>query len=67
MAAQPNLPAAARVGYSFVGLVAIYLGFATVESTGLKYFLPLLGGFLLVEGIIGYCVLVAAFGLRRRT
>lgn len=67
MAAQANLPAPARIGYSVAGLALIYLGFTAVESDALRYFLPLLGGFLLVEGIIGYCVLMAAFGLRRRT
>lgn len=67
MAAQVNLPALARIGYSVAGLSLIYLGFTAVESDALRYFLPLLGGFLLVEGIIGYCVLLAAFGLRRRT
>ena len=66
MTAQTNLPASARVGYGLAGLVLIYLGFAAVESGTLRYLLPLLGGVLLVEGIIGYCVLVAAFGLRRR-
>ena len=67
MAAQANLPVLARIGYSVAGLALIYLGFTAVESDALRYFLPLLGGFLLVEGIIGYCVLMAVFGLRRRT
>ena len=67
VAAQPNLPALARIGYSVAGLLLVYLGFTQVESVGLRYFLPLLGGFVLVEGIIGYCVMLAAFGLRRRT
>jgi hypothetical protein len=56
-----------RAGYSLAGLVLIYVGFTAVESATLRYFLPVLGGVLLVEGIIGYCVLVAAFGLRRKT
>lgn len=66
MAAQANLTTALRVGYSLAGLVLIYSGFFVVESAALRYFLPLLGGVLLVEGIIGYCILAAAFGLRRR-
>ena len=67
MAAQANLPVPARIAYSVAGLALIYLGFTAVESDALRYFLPLLGGFVLVEGIIGYCVLFAAFGLRRKT
>jgi len=67
VAAQPNLPILARIGYSVAGLLLVYLGFTSVESAALRYLLPLLGGVVLVEGIIGYCVLMAVFGLRRRT
>lgn len=67
MAAQANLTTMARAGYSLAGLILIYVGFTAVESAALRYFLPVLGGILLVEGIIGCCVLVAAFGLRRKT
>ena len=67
MPARPNLPVLARIGYSVTGLLLVYLGFTSVESAALRFFLPLLGGFVLVEGIIGYCVLMAIFGLRRRT
>jgi len=52
VAAQANLPAVARIGYSVAGLALIYAGFTAVESDVLRYFLPLVGGFVLVEGII---------------
>lgn len=66
MAARPNLSGAARFGYALAGYALIAVGFAVMEpGSAWFYVLPLLGGFLAVEGTIGFSVLVAAFGPKR--
>lgn len=66
MAAQPNLPAGGRIAYAVAGVLLIGWGFGGADSGWARYLLPVLGGFLLVEGIIGYCVILAALGVNRK-
>jgi len=67
MAAQPNLSVAARLGYAAGGSALIAWGFWGTDGGLARYILPSLGGIVLVEGIIGYCMLCAALGVRKKT
>ncbi len=66
MAAQPNLNGLARGAYTAVGAALIAWGFFGTDAEWMRYLLPVLGGILLVEGIIGYCTICAAFGLGKK-
>ena len=66
MAAEPNLPGALRVAYALAGLALVWWGLFQTESDWLHYLLPVLGGMLVVEGSIGFCVACAAFGLGKK-
>jgi hypothetical protein len=66
MAAQPNLSTRFRIGYVMVGLLLMAWGFFWTHKGWWHYLAPVLGGIVLVEGLIGYCVLCAAFGIGTR-
>lgn len=66
MAAQPNLPHFARFAYVIAGAALVWWGFFRTDSDWLHYLLPILGGILLIEGIIGYCMACAAFGIGKK-
>ena len=67
MAAQPNLPNVASFGYAVAGAGLIAWGFFGVDHGWAMYALGALGGVLLIEGIIGYCVACAALGLGKKS
>jgi hypothetical protein len=50
------------------GYALIAVGFAAMEPGSVWYYvLPVFGGILAVEGMIGYSVVVAAVGPKRET
>lgn len=68
MAAQPNLSGAARFLCALAGYALIAVGFAAMEPGSVWFYaLPVLGGILAVEGMIGYSVVVAVVGPKRET
>ncbi len=68
MPAEPNLSTRFRIGYVVAGLLLMAWGFFWTQKGWWHYLAPVLGGIVLVEGLIGYCVLCAAFGIGvRRT
>ncbi len=66
MPAQPNLTGLIRLLYIVVGLLLIAWGFFWTQRGWWHYLAPVLGGIVLIEGLIGYCVLRAIFGLGPR-
>lgn len=66
LSAQPNLHGIGRFFYTLVGAILIGYGFFGVEAQWAHYLLPSLGGVFLVEGLIGYSVVAAAMGIRKR-
>ena len=64
MALQPNLHGMLRFGYVVAGLAMMGWGFFGASSGFGHYFWPILGAFVLVEGLIGFCVLRQMFGLK---
>ena len=62
MAAQPNLHGLGRGVYTAVGAVLILYGFFGVDAEWARYGLPIVGGILLTEGVIGYSMVAAALG-----
>jgi hypothetical protein len=67
MAAQPNIRVPTRAVLALVGLAMMAWGFFGTDSETVRYVLALLGGYVLVEAIIGYSLIVAARGPRRET
>ncbi|MCL6480638.1 MAG: DUF2892 domain-containing protein [Firmicutes bacterium] len=63
MPAEPNLSTRFRIGYVVAGLLLMAWGFFWTQKGWWHYLAPVLGGIVLVEGLIGYCVLCAAFGI----
>ena len=66
MPAQPNLGGIARVVYAGAGAALIAWGLLGTDTAWMHYLLPILGGILLIEGIIGYCMACAAFGIGKK-
>ncbi len=62
MAALPNLSGFPRFAYVFLGLAALVWGFFGASSPTGRLVWPILGAVVLVEGLIGFCPVVALFG-----
>jgi hypothetical protein len=63
VAVRPNLFGFVRFLYALIGFALIAVGFAVMESGSIWfYLLPVFGGILVVEGTIGYSIVVAAVG-----
>lgn len=66
LAAQPNLHGLGRGVYALVGAALILFGFFGVEWDWARYALPVLGGLLLIEGLIGFSILAALMGIGKK-
>lgn len=66
LATQPNLTGIPRAAYVVVGIVLMAWGFFGVEAGWWRALLPVVGAFVLTEGLIGYCVIRGAFGFGPR-
>jgi hypothetical protein len=66
--ARPNLNGAARFWYALAGYALIAVGFALMEPDSTWfYILPILGGVVAIEGMIGFSVVLAVLGGKRET
>lgn len=63
MAVQPNLQGMLRFGYVVVGLAMMIWGFFFSGPGFGHFFWPIFGAVVLVEGLIGFCVVRQMFGL----
>ena len=62
MALQPNLHGIPRFGYVVAGVLMLGWGFFFADPGFGHYFWPILGAVVLIEGLIGFCVLRQMFG-----
>ena len=63
MALQPNLHGIPRFGYVVAGLAMMLWGFFFADPGVGHYFWPIAGAVVLIEGIVGFCVLRQMLGL----
>lgn len=66
LAANPNLRGIGRGVYTLIGALLILYGFFGVDAPWARYVLPSLGGWLLVEGLIGFSIAGAVLGIGKK-
>ena len=64
--AKPNLEGMPRFLYVVVGLALMGWGLFGAQTGWMRIAFPWLGAFVLVEGLVGYCVLRGALGIGGR-
>ena len=63
MALQPNLHGMLRFVYVIVGVAMMIWGFFASDQGFWHFFWPIFGAVVLIEGLIGFCVVRQMFGL----